>query len=197
MKVLLFIPIILLFLGCSVSKPVTEFRLNTNLPKIDIKSEKCLSKTIKVSQPFCEKSLETLQMNYMHGKNKMYEYTESSWADSPSNAIGYEVVKALREMDIFKSVQSSKSRSKAEYILETSINDFVQYFDEDLKESYASVVINFTIIDSKKDEVIATKKFQSTIKSSSLDAKGGVEALNKSLSEVLKESSIWFGEMCI
>ncbi len=184
------------FLGCSVSMPVTEYRLNTNLPAIEIQGDKCIDKSIKISKPFCTTSLESVQMSYMQGSNKMYTYSQSLWADSPTSAIGDQIVKVLRDTKLFKSVQSSKSRTKDDLIMETNIEDFIQYFDEDVKESYVEASLNFTIIDAKENIVISTKNFKSSVKTKSLDANGGVEALNKALSIILLDSSLWLGDMC-
>jgi ABC-type uncharacterized transport system auxiliary subunit len=182
--------------GCSVTAPITEFRLNSKIPDSKIEAQLCKDKTIKVLKPFGDFSLESMQMNYMQGNNKIFSYSQSMWAESPSNEIGNEIVKVLRESTLFKSVRGYKSRAEVDLVLETGIYEFIQVFDESLSESHANVSLNFTIINPKDNSVISTKNFKTSIKADSLDANGGVEALNKALSKILLESSFWFGEMC-
>ena len=81
-------------------------------------------------------------------------------------------------------------------ILETNIEDFMQYFSEDEKESFVQVRINLTLIDVKTSKVLATKTFESKIKVDSINSDAGVKQLNIALENVLKSSAEWFGEVC-
>ena len=81
-------------------------------------------------------------------------------------------------------------------LLETNIEDFMQYFSKDEKNSFSNVVITLTLIDTQTNSVIATKTFRSKVDSQSADANGGVIALNRALSNVLNESGKWLGETC-
>lgn len=187
----------LIFSGCSITKaPLTEYIINIDIPKKEIESKKCNNKSIKVSQSFSTNKLQTLNMNYCLGTTKIYSYSQSIWAESPSSAITSEVVKLLRNKKLFKTVQISRSRGKSDLILETSIDKFMQSFDTNLNNSYSSVFITFTIIDSKTNQVISSKSFKAKEFSKTLDASGGVEALNKALSVVLLKSAYWFEEVC-
>ena len=80
--------------------------------------------------------------------------------------------------------------------MEINIEDFMQYFSDDSKESYANVVISLTLIDSKTSTIVDTKTLSAKLKANTLDANGGVEALGKAFENVLIQARVWLGEVC-
>lgn len=187
-----------LFLGAcsSVHPPVTEYRLNIDMPKNMPSKNSCSQNSLKVAQAFSSSSLMSLDMNYMQGQNKQFAYSQAQWSVSPNDALTSEITELLRNSNIFKSVQSSRSRSKSDMALEIDVEDFMQYFSRDLSSSYSNAVITLTLIDSAKGSVIATKTFSSKKESESLNAEGGVKALNSALLDILSQSLVWFSEVC-
>jgi len=189
---------LLFFVGCSMSHPaVTEYRVHSDVKNIE-QTQSCsyTDKSIKISRAFSSNTLMSNEMKYVLGNTKEFSYTESQWAVSPSNAISSELLKLLRESKIFKNTQTSKSRSSSDIILETNIEEFVQHFNKDETKSYATVTISLTLINSKDNRVIGTNTFSSNVDTKTLDANGGVDALNKALSNVLLESSEWIKKVC-
>ena len=193
------VAIALLFIsGCSTTHPaVTEYRIKTDVKNLKIDNAKsCKDKSIKVASAFSSSNLMSLDMNYASDENKQFAYTQSQWAISPNNAISSQVLKLLKHLNIFKSVQISKSRTRDDLILETSIDEFIQYFDKQNNRSFVSVNISFTIIDTKNSQAISTQTFTSTIDAKTLDAEGGVKALNLALENILSQSVDWFSGVC-
>lgn len=183
--------------GCvSTQPPMTDFRVNTELKIINSDSTKCLDKSLKVTQAFSTSAIMSVKMNYTQGPYKQFVYSESQWADSPNRAITSEIVKLLREAKLFKNVQISKSRSKSDFILEINIEDFMQYFNDDSTKSYANVIVSLSLLDAATNSVIATNTFESRVDVKSLNANGGVEALNKALANVLDQTNAWFIGVC-
>ncbi len=198
MKQSLLILFAVLFLssGCAFkSKTIDEYKLHLNVVTKPSSAQSCSSKRLKVAEAFSSNSLRTLQMNYVENSFHQYAYTQSQWAQEPNKAITDEVVKYLKSRKIFKSVQKFFSRSKADYLLEIDIEDFMQYFNENATKSYVHVVIDFSLIDLKTRELISTKTFDATLDAKP-NAQGGVETLNKGLEKVLKESGEWLEEVC-
>ncbi|MEA2099435.1 MAG: ABC-type transport auxiliary lipoprotein family protein [Campylobacterota bacterium] len=189
--------LVLLISGCSTTNPsITEYRINTNLEQNDSKLNSCLDKSLKVAEAFSSSSLMSLDMNYATGDNKQFTYTQSQWSLSPHHAITSEMLNLLRDTNLFKTVQISKSRTRNDMILETSIDDFMQYFQEGENRSFANVRISLTLVDAKSSKAIATKTFGSRVNCDTLDAEGGVIALNSALEDVLTQSSVWLKEVC-
>ena len=198
MKIYLIAIVTLLFISaCSTTHPaITEYRINSKLKIDKLESTQCIDKSLKVAQAFSSGSLMSLDMDYAMGDNKQFTYTQSQWALSPNNAISAEIVNLLRDMSIFKTVQISKSRTRNDMILETSIDNFIQNYTEDKNNSSANVKISLTFIDAKTSKAIATKSFHKKIDTTTLDSDGGVKALNLALKDILEQSAQWIGEIC-
>ncbi len=197
MKLLYIVLTIFAFSACSTTVPsVAEYRISTQEKPKEFTQSSCSDKSLKVAQAFSSGSLMTLNMNYGQGAHKRFVYTQSQWAESPNNAITAELLKSIKATKLFKNVQISKSRSSSDFLLETSIEDFMQYFSEDEKSSYANVVINLTLIDRSSNRVVATETFSSKVDVLTVDAAGGVVALNEALQNTLESSVAWFGKVC-
>lgn len=195
MKLLL---IVLAFLlsACSTTYPaITGYRLDTNSTNVSVQSN-CKEKSLKVSQTFLKSSLMSKQMKYVVGQYKEYAFNNSEWSQNPNQAITQEIVKELTSADIFLSVESYKSFSRADYTLESSVSDFTQHFSSDERTSFVKVDILFSLIDNKTMQVIATKHFIKELKTDAPTAASGVKALNILLSECLREMKLWLAKDC-
>lgn len=188
---------ILLMSGCSAIQPsTTEYRINAQHKTKKVKPTSCKNRSLKVAEAFSSSSLMSYNMDYAIGDYKQFTYSQSQWSLSPNHAISFEIVNLLRDMNLFKTVQISKSRTRDDMILETSIDDFMQYYSEDKNSSFANVKISLTLIDTKTYKAVSSKSFLAKVDSKSLDAFGGVRALNLALKDVLNQSSLWLEEIC-
>ena len=190
--------IFFVFIGCTPTTPkVVEYRVNLKMKTVTLLETKCKKESLKVGQSFSSNALKSLDMNYGLGDYKRLVFSQALWAESPNRAISMEITKYIRETKLFKNVQVSKSRSRNGLLLETDIEDFMQYFSEDEKSSYANVRISFTLINPKSNQVIATKTFSTKELVKTNNANGGVIALNKALENLLNESGKWLSEVCL
>ncbi|MCF6309015.1 MAG: lipoprotein [Sulfurimonas sp.] len=196
-KILILLGIILLLSGCTNIKPsITEYRIVASALKTDNFANACKNKSLKIAQAFSSSSLMSLKMDYVQGESKNFSYSQAHWNESPNHSVTMEIFKEIRDSKLFKNVQISKSRSKNNLNLEINIEDFLQYYSEDLKESYANVVISLTLIDTKTNIVLAAKTFSSKVNVNTLNAYGGTKALNSALSDVLTQNIEWLNGVC-
>jgi len=193
-----FILLALLISGCSTVKPaITEYRVVAKTVQFNKSSSNgCKDKSLKIAQAFSPNSLISLNMDYMESDNRVFSYSQSQWQESPNDAITLELLKNIRSADILSSVEASKSRSKSSWIVETNIEEFLQFYTKDMKNSYVNAVITLTIVDTKTNSVVATKTFSSKTDAKTLDAQGGVEALSAALSEVISQNIEWLERVC-
>jgi len=188
----------LIFSGCSVTNaPISEYRITPTLEKITLNAQMCKDKSLKIAQVFSSNSLMSKKMKYAQDDYKEFSFNESEWAVSPNNAITKELVKSVRDTELFSNVTSFKSRSRSDLILETSVEDFMQYFSTNNKKSYVNVVISMTLIDAKNSKTIETKTFAKKVNVESINAYGGVTALNSAFGTVLGENREWLESLCL
>lgn len=188
---------VLFFSGCVAKQipPKVEYKINTKA-SITAKSAKgCQEKTLQISKAFAPNYLMRKQMSYVEDEFIQNVYSASQWSVTPSNAISMELLQALGDTQLFKSVQSNKSRSKNDYILEMHIEDFLQYFHKESSSSYVNAKIALTLLDFRGN-IIASETFTQKIQTQQLNAQGGVKALNEALKLIILDSVAWLEKGC-
>jgi ABC-type uncharacterized transport system auxiliary subunit len=196
MRKVLFISILLFLVGCTTTyPPMTEYRVALK-KSVKQPQSSCREKRLKVSQVFLRSSLMSKEMKYVVGEYKEFSYTQSQWAEDPNKLLSDILVQNLKESDIFASVVSYKSFSSANYTLESSVEDFTQYYSSDEKSSYVRVAMSFTLIATDKAEIVDTLRVVKKIDTKEPNAKSGVEALNVALNSILGELDGWIAKSC-
>ena len=201
MKKLLFVFVgIMVFLGgCGIksSPPVDEYTIVLKQEFKGMKaSSKCQSKSVKLLEPFGAYAYTTNDLHYVVLPNQENRYNLSTWSQSIAGILYGEILRAVSKSKIFGSVANYSSVAKSDYILEMEINDFKQYFSSDLKHSYVVADLTFTLIETEHFRVVAQKEFVKKIDTKSLDAKGGVEALDSAFGEIVPEVLAWLSGVC-
>ena len=197
MKYLFLIVVTLIFIGCSNTiPPKVEYRINSQIQGEPFAQSGCIDKSLKIARAFSSNTLRSQDMSYRVGDSKQYTYSEALWSVTPNKAVTFEFLSLVRDSQLFKSVQTSKSRSSSDIILELNIEDFMQYFNDDSTSSYVNTVINLSLINVQTNTVFATQTFRKKVVVNELNSNAGVNALNIALQEILKESSIWLGRIC-
>ena len=196
MKRLMF-TVLLLFAGCTVTKPhINEYKISPRAVTTTFSSKACSGKSLKIGQVFSSNTLMSTKMKYGKDEYKEFSFTESEWAQSPNKAISSELVKSVRNSKLFGNVNGFRSRSSSDFILESDAEEFMQYFSENDTKSYARIVTSMTLLDSKTGLVIAEATFKKQVKVQTLDSNGGVKALNEALSDVLSQTNEWLNGVC-
>ncbi|WP_457745984.1 ABC-type transport auxiliary lipoprotein family protein [Sulfurimonas sp.] len=197
MKIIILIGALFLSACTTTLPPVQEYRI---APKLELQNKKvessCKNYSLKVSQVFGNSFLKSTDMNYVVGEYKELSFTQSAWSDTLAKLLTSQILSTLRKADIYNSVESYRSRSSANYVLESSVNDFMQYFSKDEKKSYVVVDITMSLIDVKNSTVVATKRFYKKLDTKKANAQSGVEALNSAFEAVLMQSIIWLQGSC-
>ena len=197
MRFLFALVLMFLFLGCTTKVPVSiKYKIDST-PNIEISANsKCSKQSLKIMQSFSSSLLMSPEMYYVEDSNKIYAYSQAQWAKTPNRIVSDEYFEMLRKLKLFKAVLNSKSRTRTTWILESKLEDFMQYYENENSNSYVKVSINLTLLDAKSLKVIATEVFTSRLDTETLDANGGVSALNEAVSDILQQSSSWFIKEC-
>ncbi len=197
MKILLAVFALIGLSACGFKEPYkSAYTLEVKTQPLNESTGICKEKTLKVSQAFSSSSLMSTKMSYIEGRYSEYSFQNSEWAQSPNSIITQKIISNLRKSALFATVEGYKSRSKSDYLLESNIEEFMQYFSEDAKSSFVNVVIHFALIDAKSSRVISSKSMSKKIELQNLEAKTGVAALSEALSEILVEQNRWLSEEC-
>ena len=194
------IGIALFFGGCTIksSPPIDEYTIvfKQDRNPIPIHESKCSTESVKLLEPFGAYAYSTNDLHYVILPNEENSYNLATWSHSVSGTLYTEILRAVAKSGIFGSVTGYSSVAKSDLILEMEINDFKQYFSSDLKHSYVVADLTFTLIDAKGFRIVAQKEFVKKIDAKSLDAKGGVGALDDAFNQIVIEMLVWLRGVC-
>jgi len=187
----------IIFSGCTtVKSPVTEYSIVTKDVKKENVLSACRDKSLKISQAFSSNSLMSLNMDYTQEPNRVFSYSQAQWLESPNSLVTSEILRAIGNSGLFSSVHPSKSRIKSDLILETNIEEFMQFYTQDMKKSFVHIGFSLTLIDAKSNSVVKSQYFSSRFDAKTPDAYGGVEATQNALSEIIFQNIDWLSGVC-
>ncbi len=183
---------ILIFSGCGSKngKAIDIYTLKYNEFSSKQTSFVQTDKIIKIATPKSTKEIKKNKILYAKMPYQREAYAYSRWSDTPNHLIEQFLVSLLNENGLFKAAVPATSKAKSQWILESTIENFYQYFDEK-NRSFGVVKIRFFLINQKDKKLIVKHYFKAKVPTSSLDAKGGVKALNEALEQIGIQLSNW------
>lgn len=191
---------ILLFLsGCSFQTLVGanskyQFDIKDDLQQYS--SVGCKKYVLQVKNIDSYNPILSRSIYYSVGDYELATYSKSNWQENPSKSIKSSLIQAFRKTNLFNDVVSNLSSVEPDYVLEYSVEDFIQYFSEDMKSSDVDVKIHFSLINYKSSKLLNSVTIKKRLSSASLDVIGGVKAISSALDDVIKQSSLWLDERC-
>jgi cholesterol transport system auxiliary component len=178
-------------MGCTTKVPaITQYVLQPNIlmQPMQKPSTKYL---LKVAKTFSNENLMGKKMWYIEDSLQSNIYHQSQWVSSPNTMLTQLLVEKIRQADIFSGVVSYRSHISPHYRLESNLEEFVQYFDNAKKQSYVVIKLSLELLTTQHLRPLAMKSFTVRVGVKSLNAKGGVEALNSALEKLLQEVISW------
>ena len=157
------------------------------------KNRTTIDKTLKISLPKSTKEIRKNKILYAKTPHQREAYAYSRWSDTPNRMVEQFLVTFLNQNELFKVVIPANSEANSEWILESSIEDFYHSFNKE-NQSFGVVKIRFFLINQKDKKVISKRFFSTNVPASSLNAEGGVKALNEALLQIGEELIIWLDQ---
>ncbi len=157
------------------------------------KNRTTIDKTLKISLPKSTKEIRKNKILYAKTAHQREAYAYSLWSDTPNRMIEQFLVTLLNQNRLFKAVIPASSEAKSEWLLESTIEDFYQSFDKD-NHSFGVVKIRFFLINQKDKKMISKHFFSTKVPAPSLNAEGGVKALNDALLQIGAELTNWLDQ---
>ncbi len=98
------------------------------------------------------------------------------------------------ESNLFASVLDYRSNAETQWRYEVRILDAIQYFNGET--SHIKLSMDFVLIKNVGREIVSSKHIEMEIPSKTLDAKGGVLALNEALDKIVRQNISWLQSEC-
>lgn len=180
-----------ILLGCSTitTPPITRYTLLVQ-DRSTTHSSPQTSYTLKISSTKAPYSLSSKSFLYLKDPQEVGAYLYSQWNDAPSALIDHYIATSLDESQLFTTVLPKSSSLQSDLLLESSLSSFYHRIHED-KTSDGYIDITYVLIDQKTKKMVANKRFVIMAPAPSLDAQGGVTALNRATHELSNQSIAW------
>ena len=158
-----------------------------------IEQQKKSSHIIKLAPIRATRALTGTEILYSDNEYSWNSYLYSRWNDTPVKMLQTLFQVSIEESRSFKAVVPPSSVSKADLLLESTLLDLSHHINVD-GTSEGVIRIQFYLIDNTTRTVIATKQFVSKIPTSTQNAKGVVDALNKAATNIAHKLVVWLTE---
>lgn len=168
--------------GCAtnITPAIDVYTINTTCEAGNSSQKKTKSPgTLKILTPRSATSTASQHILYQENEFTQNPYAYSRWNEAPNKMLGNLFLSCISNISIFRAVLPSQSKGKSDFLLESMLLDFYHNVNSD-GSSEGRVRIIFYLVETKTGRVIATNEFFSEVSSNTLDAKGGVNALNDS-----------------
>ena len=198
-RVFLYSLVLLLFAGCSLQTTIpvkTQYKLQIPSQTQEYNATACKDDVLGLRNVVSYDPIMDRSIYYQVGELNIATYSESNWEAAPFKTVGLSLISSIRGSKIFKDAFLSSSFVKPDIILEYNVGEFIQHFSEDMKSSYATVNIHFALIKSKDSKLLYSTTIEKRVPASSLDALGGVKALQSALNDVLMQTNLWLNARC-
>lgn len=194
MRYVIFILLSFLLSGCSFKNntpSIDTYTLkNSKVNVIEVKNKAFFNKILKIEKPTSTRDIESRRILYAKKSFERDAYAYGKWSDTPNVMLQKNFIYALGESKLFKTVLLKRSFAKADYILESNLDEFYHAFVTS-EASVGVITLEAHLIDSQRKKVIASKRFSLVKDAPSQDIKGGVEALNNASNALTSELIVW------
>jgi ABC-type uncharacterized transport system auxiliary subunit len=161
------------------------YTLEYNPPRIG--TFKPLAFVIKVERFSVAPIFNTNRIIYRDGSFKRNSYQYHRWRANPGDFVSHFLGRDIKQSGLFKAVISYDSRFPCSYILEGSVDQFLEWDREDQWQAVLSVTI--TLMADKEPDVSRRILFQQSYRSSKPCKQKHPRALTEAMSQAMSEIS--------
>lgn len=165
----------------------TTFVLRSTLPQQPGHAKS--ASTLMVAPMRAHPGFDTPRMAYRRDPNQIAYYASNRWVDAPARMLTPLVTQALEASSAFGAVVQAPGPVHATLRLDTELIDLSQDFG--VQPSMMHLVLRAQLVDTHTQSVLASKLFAGRAKASTEDARGGVDAANQLLPDVMNQLARW------
>lgn len=148
--------------------------------------------TLIISPPRAAAGFDSSRIIYIRQAHKMEYFAQSEWVDPPARMLGPLMASALEQSGAFRAVVLTPGSATGDFRLDTKITRLQQDFRP--HPSRVNFVLRAYLVDEKTRQVVAWREFDQSLEAPSEDARGGVEAANRVVQQVLQELSAFVSQ---
>ena len=179
----------LLFSACldlkQPSNKIDYYSLEYDPPRIG--DHQPLAKVIKVEQFSVTPLYNTQKIIYRDRSYKRAAYTYHKWRANPGATVTYLLARDMQQSQLFKAVLTRSSRLPYAYVLEGSVDEFLESDTTD--GCQAVLALSLVLMAAHEPDMNKKIRFQKTYQMSKPCERGNPEAFAKAMSQAMSEAS--------
>jgi len=157
---------------------MTTYTLSPKVYK-KVSYSKYQNRTLRVDYPKGIEESMGSKIYYQDSNLQESYYLYSQWSKSLNRILMGVLVDTLQNSNLFKRVVDYSSTAEVDLILETSIYKFEHKIEPN--SSFANIEIEVRLLNANSNQVIKSKIFKYQTPCTSTDARGFIEASNRSM----------------
>lgn len=148
--------------------------------------------TILVAPMRAHPGFDTPRMAYVREPNQIAYYAYNRWVEAPARMLTPLLTQALEANQSFAAVVQAPGSVHAQLRLDTELVSLTQDFS--VKPSRMRLVLRAQLVDTQTQTIRGSRSFEVQAPSDSEDARGGVDAINRALPEMLGRLVEWVAQ---
>ena len=140
--------------------------------------------TLVINPPRAAAGFDSQRIIYTRESHRLEYFAHNEWIDTPARMLAPLIVAAVSNAGTFRAVVPTPSLAAGDIKLDTEIVRLQQVFGS--APSRVQFTLRAYLVDSASRRVLAWREFDETVAAASDDPRGGVEAANRAVQNVLR-----------
>lgn len=185
-RIIVWMAFLLLISGCSPVKlpNPTTYQLVPTMP-VATPTNKPVAQTLLITMPQNAAGYDTEKMAYVQHPYQLGYFTQNQWVDDPASMLQPLMVEALQDTHHFTAVTGSPFSGSTDWRLDTTVLLLQQNFLT--QPSQVELVVDARLVQSSTQRIVAGKRFDITVPTTSNTPYGGVQAANQATTLFLQQ----------
>jgi cholesterol transport system auxiliary component len=143
--------------------------------------------TLVINPPRAAAGFDSQRIIYTRESHQLEYFAHNEWIDTPARMLAPLIVASLSNAGTFRAVIPTPSLAAGDIKLDTEIVRLQQVFGSG--PSRVQFTLRAYLVDSATRRVLAWREFDETVTATSEDPRGGVDAANRAVQNVLRALS--------
>ena len=140
--------------------------------------------TLVINPPRAAAGFDSQRIIYTRESHQLEYFAHSEWIDTPARMLAPLIVAVVSNAGTFRAVVPTPSQAAGDIKLDTEIVRLQQVFGG--PSSRVQFTLRAYLVDSATRRVLVWREFDETVTASSEDPRGGVDAANRAVQNVLR-----------
>jgi cholesterol transport system auxiliary component len=160
----------------------TSAQINARTKNIDVKQ---VLPTLTISTPIAAAGFGGVHIVYQRKAHELERFALNQWADTPAQMLAPLIVRAVENGGAFRGVVRGSTAAVSDFRLDTEIVRLQQNFISTPSET--QLTLRAVLVNTATRRVVAAREFDASVAAASEDPRGGVEAANAAVLQVLTD----------